>query len=104
MASLTVVATALAIAVVVDPGPLPGDLAIVRWWQRRPEPVPTIAEWVRLVTSTEANLIVAIVPATFVVVRCGRAGAIAVAITVATMLVAQPALKLLFELVSHGLS
>jgi undecaprenyl-diphosphatase len=95
--SFAVVATALAIAVLVDAGPLPGDLAIVRWWQRRPEPVPTIAEWVRLVTSTEANLVVAFVPAVFVAVRCGRAGSVAIAITVVTMLVAQPALKLLFD-------
>jgi undecaprenyl-diphosphatase len=97
VAALTVLATALAIAVLVDPGPLPGDLAIVRWWQRRPEPLPTIAEWVRLVTSTEANLVVAFVPAVFVAVRCGRSGIAAVAITVATMLVAQPVLKLLVD-------
>jgi membrane-associated phospholipid phosphatase len=97
VASLTVVATVLAIAVLVDPGPLPGDLAIVRWWQRRPEPVPTIAEWVRLVTSTEANLVVAFVPAVFIAVRCGRLGVVAIAITVATMLVAQPLLKLAFD-------
>lgn len=95
--ALAALATALAIAVVVEPGPLPGDLTVVRWWQDLGEPVPTIAEWVRHTTSTEANLIVAVVPAWFLVTRCGRAGAAAVAIAVFTMLVAQPLLKLLID-------
>jgi membrane-associated phospholipid phosphatase len=87
------IAIALAIAVVVEPGPLPGDLAILRWWQDLGEPVPTIADGVRLTTSTEAALIVFAVPAVLVVKRYRRAGGIAVAIALLTMLVAQPALK-----------
>jgi undecaprenyl-diphosphatase len=93
MVGLGGLATLLAIAVIIHPGPLPGDLAIVKWWQRFGEPVPTIAEWVRLTTSTEANLIVAAIPAWFVVHRYGRLAAAAVAIGLVTMLVAQPLVK-----------
>jgi membrane-associated phospholipid phosphatase len=87
------IAIALAIAVLIEPGPLPGELSIVRWWQRIGEPVPTLAEWVRLTTSTEACLIVFAIPAVLVIKRHRRAGGAAVAIAVLTMLVAQPVLK-----------
>ncbi len=97
VAALATLALALAIAVVVEPGPLPGELTVVRWWQRPGEPVPTLAEWIRLTTSTEANLIVAALPAWLVVRRYGRAGALAVSIGIFTMLVAQPLLKLLID-------
>jgi membrane-associated phospholipid phosphatase len=87
------IAVALAIAVTVEPGPLPGEVSIVRWWQRIGEPIPTLAEWVRLTTSTEASLIVFAVPAVLVVRRYGSAGAVAVAIAAVTMLIAQPLIK-----------
>lgn len=97
MVALGGFATLLAIAVIIHPGPLPGDLAIVTWWQRFGEPIPTIAEWVRLTTSTEANLIVAALPAWFLVHRYGRLAAAAVAIGVVTMLLAQPLIKELVD-------
>ena len=87
------IATALALAVILEPGPLPGELAVIGWWQRFGEPVPTLAEWVRLTTSTEACLIVFAVPALLAIKRHRRAGGAAIAIAVLTMLVAQPVLK-----------
>ena len=87
------IAVVLAIAVLVEPGPWPGEVSIVRWWQRMGEPVPTLAEWVRLTTSTEASLIVFAIPAVFVVRRDRRAGAAAIAIAAVTMLIAQPLIK-----------
>jgi membrane-associated phospholipid phosphatase len=87
------VAGALALVVVLHPGPLPGEVDYVRWWQRLGEPVPTIADVVRFTTSTEAALVVFGVPMLWVVVRGGRSGRIAVAVALATMLVAQPVLK-----------
>jgi undecaprenyl-diphosphatase len=87
------IATALAVAVVVNPGPLPGEVWVVRRWQTLDEPVPTLAEWVRLTTSTQAALVVGAVPALWAIRRYRRAGAVAVAIVAGTMLVAQPVLK-----------
>jgi membrane-associated phospholipid phosphatase len=84
---------ALAIAVTIEPGPLPGEVSFVRRWQRLAEPVPTLAEWVRLTTSTQATLIVMAVPALWAIIRHRRRGAIAVVISVFTMLVAQPVMK-----------
>ncbi len=93
-AALVVAAVvAVAVAVVVHPGPLPGERASVRRWQMLGEPVPTLAEWIRLTTSTQATLLVAAVPAVLVIRRHRRAGVVAVVIVVVTMLVAQPVLK-----------
>ena len=64
--SATAVAIALLVlafltwAVVVRSGPLPGDLWVVRNAQELGQPVPTLAELVRLTTSTEACLIASI--------------------------------------------
>jgi undecaprenyl-diphosphatase len=92
-----VVVAVLAVAVLLDPGPLPGDLPIVRWFQARPEPIPTIAEAVRLTTSTEAALLVALLPAMWIVRRDHRRGAIAITIALVTMLVTQPMIKELID-------
>jgi membrane-associated phospholipid phosphatase len=86
-------AVALAIAVVVHPGPLPGEQAFVRRWQLLAEPVPTLAEWVRLATSTQAALVIGAVPAFWAIRRHRRAGVIAVAVVAGTMLVVQPVTK-----------
>jgi membrane-associated phospholipid phosphatase len=64
--SATVVAVALVVlalltwAVVARSGPLPGDLWAVRNAQGLGQPVPALAELVRLTTSTEACLIASI--------------------------------------------
>jgi membrane-associated phospholipid phosphatase len=83
----------LAVAVVTHPGPLPGELGYIRWLQDLDEPVPTLADVVRATTGTEAALIMAAVPAVWLLARRGWRGAIAVAIAAATMLVVQPAVK-----------
>jgi membrane-associated phospholipid phosphatase len=87
------VAIGLAVAVLVDPGPLPGELGYVRWLQDLGQPVPTLAEVVRVTTGTEAALIVAAVPAGWLLWRRKRQGAIVVAIAAVTMLVVQPTVK-----------
>lgn len=87
------VAAVLAVVVMVHPGPLPGEVAYVRWWQDFGEPVPTIADVVRFTTGTAAALVVWLVPMLWLLVRGGRPGALAVAIALVTMLVAQPVLK-----------
>jgi membrane-associated phospholipid phosphatase len=83
----------LTIAVVIHPDPLPGEVPVVRRWQMLAEPVPTLADWVRLTTSTQATLVVMALPAWWAITRNGRSGALAVAIVLVTMLVAQPVLK-----------
>jgi undecaprenyl-diphosphatase len=83
----------LTVAVVVHPDPLPGEVPAVRRWQMLAEPVPTLADWVRLTTSTQATLVVMALPAWWLITRHGRAGALAVAIVLVTMLVAQPVIK-----------
>ena len=56
-------AIGLGIAVIAHPGPLPGELGYVRWLQGLDEPVPTLADFVWLTTGTEAALVVAALPA-----------------------------------------
>jgi membrane-associated phospholipid phosphatase len=87
----------MAVAVVVHPDPLPGEVASVRRWQMLAEPVPTLAEWIRLTTSTQATLLVAAVPAVWVIRRYRRAGVVAVVIVVVTMVIAQPVLKQIID-------
>lgn len=84
---------ALAVIVMAHPGPLPGEVDYIRWLQDLGEPVPSTAEFVRLTTGTEGALLVAAVPMGWLLWRGGRPGAIAVAIALATMLVAQPLFK-----------
>ena len=88
-----VIVSGLAIAVVVHPGPLPGEVSAVRRWQRLGEPVPTFAEWVRLTTSTQATIAIAAIPAWWLIRRYGRSGVLTVLIVAGTMLVAQPVVK-----------
>lgn len=88
---------ALAIVVVGHPEPLPGEVAYVRWLQDLGEPVPTLADVVRATTGTEAALLVALVPAGWLLWRDRRAGLLTVAIAAGTMLVVQPAVKELVD-------
>lgn len=83
----------LALAVVAHPGPLPGELGYVRWLQDLGAPAPAIADAARVVTGTEGTLVMMAAPAAWLLARRGRPGAIAVAIAVVTMLVAQPVVK-----------
>ncbi len=95
--ALLVPAAVLAVAVIVEPGPLPGELAAVRRAQSWPEPFPTAADWVWTVTSTEAALLVMIAPAAWLIYRYRWHGATAVAVAVLTMLVVQPVSKELVD-------
>jgi len=97
MGGAALVAVSLAIAVIINPGPLPGELGLVRWLQNRPQPVPRMAEWVRLTTSSEAGLVVLVIPGWVVISRFGHRGVFAVVIVCFTMLVLQPLLKLLVD-------
>jgi membrane-associated phospholipid phosphatase len=83
----------LTLAVLVHPGPLPGELGYVHRLQDLGEPVPTLADIVRATTGTEAALIVLIAPAVWAVRRYRLAGAVAVVIALASMLVVQPVMK-----------
>ncbi len=87
------VVVGLALVVVAHPGPLPGELGYVGWLQDLDEPVPSLARFVRMTTGTEAALVVAAVPAGWLLVRHKWQGAIVVAIAAVTILVAQPAVK-----------
>jgi undecaprenyl-diphosphatase len=88
-----IVLAVLTIAVVGHPGPLPGDLAVVDLLQQLGQPVPALAAFVRLTTSTEACLLAAIVPAVWLVRRDRRRGALAIAIGLLAMLAVQPLSK-----------
>lgn len=83
----------LTVAVLAHPGPLPGEAAYVRALQRPGEPVPTLAELVRLTTSTEAALVLAVGPAVWAIARWGRTAARPVVIVLIAMLVVQPLFK-----------
>lgn len=86
-------AIGLALTIVGHPGPLPGEVGYLGWLQDLDEPVPTLADAVRMITGTEAALVVAAVPAVWLLGWRGRQGAIVVAIAAVTMLVLQPAVK-----------
>lgn len=74
-------------------GPLPGEVWIIRTWQRLPEPVPSVAEAVRHVTGTEASLVL-LAPVTILAVwRYGARALAAAAVLLLAMLVVQPVLK-----------
>ncbi len=90
-------ASGLGVAVIAHPGPLPGELGYVSWLQRLDEPVPTLADIVWHTTGTEAALVVAVLPAIWLLARRGRQGALAVAIAAVTMLVVQPSVKELVD-------
>lgn len=88
---------ALTAAVVLVDGPLPGEVAIIRWLQGLGPPAHAFAEVLQFTTGTEGNLIVGVVPAGLVVRRHGRRGMIAVVICVVSMLVIQPVSKELVD-------
>lgn len=69
------------------------EASIIRFWQRLPEPVPTIAAAVRDVTGTEASLIVLAPVAVFAVLRYRARAVAAVAVLLFAMLVVQPVMK-----------
>jgi membrane-associated phospholipid phosphatase len=88
---------ALTVAVLLADGPLPGEVAYIRWWQRLGQPVPAFADIVRHTTSTEANVVVGLIPAVRVVRRYGRRGVAAVLICLTSMLAVQPVSKVLVD-------
>lgn len=88
-----VVLVVLTSAVVVADGPLPGEVTLIRWLQRPGGPVPAVADAVRFVTATEGNLVLAAVPAVWLVRWYGRRGVASVAICLFAMLVVQPVSK-----------
>lgn len=69
------------------------ETAIIRFWQRLPEPVPAIAGVVRDVTGTEASLIVLAPVAVLAVLRYRARAVAAVSVLLLAMLVVQPVLK-----------
>ena len=83
----------LTIAVLVHPGPLPGEVAYIRGLQDLGEPVPSIAEFARTTMGTTGALIVMIVPAVWAVGRFRAHGLCAVVVALLVMLVVQPAMK-----------
>jgi membrane-associated phospholipid phosphatase len=89
------VAAGLAIAVVAHPGPLPGEVRYVEWWQRLGEPVPSLADSVWWTTGTEAALVVAAAAAIWLFARREhrRHGAVVIVVAAVTMLVVQPLVK-----------
>lgn len=89
--------TVLTARVVIDGGPLSGELRVVRWWQSLGEPVPTLAEFVRATTSTEACLVASLLPAAWLVRRHGRRAAPAILIVLCSTLVVQPLMKELID-------
>lgn len=84
---------ALSVAAGLHPGPWPGEVGWVRWLQDLREPVGSVADFVRLTTGTEGNLIVLVPLAVVVVARHGRPGAVVVAFALVAMLGVQPGLK-----------
>jgi membrane-associated phospholipid phosphatase len=73
--------------------PLPGELTIIRLWQRLPEPVPTIADAVRDLTGTEASIVVLAPVAALAVWRYRARAVAAAAVLLIAMLVVQPVMK-----------
>ena len=86
-------AIGLGLVVIAHPGPLPGELGYVHWLQDLDEPVPTLADVVWAITGTEAALVVAAVPAAWLLARRVRQAPLVVAIAAVTMLVVQPVVK-----------
>lgn len=89
--------TAGALLVSADPGPLPGDLAVVGWLQGLGEPVPRFANLVRDLTGTGAALIVGTPAAIWLLAQRDRHAAAAVAVALVAMLIVQPGLKELVD-------
>ena len=92
-----VVAVTLTWAVLADPGPLPGDLWLVRHAQALGQPVPALAGFVRRTTSTESCLIATLPALVWLGRRHRRVAAGALAIALASVLVVQPVSKQLVD-------
>lgn len=88
---------ALTVAVVVADGPLAGEVGYILWWQGFGTPVPEFADVVRATTGTEANLVIGIVPAVWLVHSHGRGAAAAVGVVLVAMLIVQPVSKELVD-------
>ena len=87
----------LTVAVLVADGPLPGEVDYIRWWQDFGSPVPTFGDVVRSTTGTEANLLIGVVPAIWLVRRHGRRGVAVVSVVLVAMLIVQPVSKELVD-------
>jgi membrane-associated phospholipid phosphatase len=87
----------LTVAVLVADGPLTGEVAYCRQWQRLGQPIPVLADVVRALTGTQANLLIGSVGAVWLIRRHGRRGAWAVVIVLSAMLVVQPVSKVLVD-------
>ena len=92
-AAAVLVVIGLALAVVAHPEPLPGEVGYVQWVQELGGPVPTVGDFVWFTTGTKAALIVAAVPAVWLLGRRQRQAAVAVVIAALTLLVIQPLVK-----------
>lgn len=87
------IATILGAVIAAHPGPLAGELAFVRALQDLPEPVPSLAEFVRFTTGSEGALLVAAPAIAWLVWRGRRDDYLAVAVVLGTILVVQPVTK-----------
>lgn len=87
------VIVSLSIAAGLHPGPWPGEVGYVAWLQDLPEPVESIAEFVRATTGTEGGLIVLAPLAVVLVARYGGPGWVVVGVALVAMLGVQPGLK-----------
>ena len=92
-----VVLVLLTLVIVSHPGPLPGEIAYIRWLQRRGEPLRTLAEVVRATTGTEGNLVVAVPAGIWLIHRHRSVGVRALSIVLVTLLVIQPVFKELVD-------
>jgi undecaprenyl-diphosphatase len=92
-----VVLLALTLAVVAADGPLAGEVGYILWWQDFGTPAPEFADVIRATTGTEANLVIGVVPAVWLVRRHGHRGAAAVAVVLIATLIVQPVSKELVD-------
>jgi undecaprenyl-diphosphatase len=83
----------LTVAVAAHPGPLPGEVGVVRALQRLGPPVPAIAEIIQATTGTEGVLVAAALPIGWLLRVGGRPGRVVVAVVLMTILAVQPFFK-----------
>lgn len=87
------IATVLGVTVAIHPGPLPGELGFVRTLQDLPEPVESLAEFVRLTTGSEGALLVAAPAIVWLIWRRRPRDLLAVAVVLGAILIIQPVAK-----------
>ena len=92
-----VVLVLLTLVIVSHPGPLPGEIAYIRWLQRRGDPLRSFAEFVRATTGTVGALVVAVPAGIWLICRHRWSGAGALSIVLFTLLVIQPVFKELVD-------